>query len=91
MDKSSTCKSVWDLYFNFIREFGDEHSILTEIALDDLGRIQPEKISRGVNRMRKGQVNIVPGHDGEFGVIDLFEKKIKPEGQDLDEPQLKLF
>jgi len=91
VDKSATCKSVWDLYFSFIQEFGSEHSILTEIPSNELGRINPEKISRGIERMRKGQVDIIPGHDGEFGIIDLFGKKIQPEGQELDESQLKLF
>ena len=91
VDKSASCKSVWDLYFSFIREFGSEHSILTEISLEDLAGIYPEKISNGIERMRKGQVNIIPGHDGEFGVIDLFGKKIAPGAQDQDEPQLKLF
>jgi uncharacterized protein (TIGR00375 family) len=91
VDKSATCKSVWDLYFSFIREFGSEHSILTEISLEDLERIYPDKISAGIERMRKGQVNITPGHDGEFGVIDLFEKNFPPGTQDPDEPQLKLF
>ena len=41
--------------------------------------------------MRKGQVNIIPGHDGEFGVIDLFDKNFPSGTQDPDEPQLKLF
>ena len=91
VDKSATCKSVWDLYFSFIREFGSEHSILTEIHLEDLERISPEKISKGIEKMRKGQVNIIPGHDGEFGVIDLFDKNFPSGTQDPDEPQLKLF
>ena len=72
-ERSADCQSVWDLYFRFIREFGDEHRILTEVPAGDLARLQPEKIGRGVDRMRKGLVKIVPGHDGEYGVVKLFE------------------
>jgi uncharacterized protein (TIGR00375 family) len=76
--KSSDCQSVWDLTFRFIREFGSEHRILTEVRADDLARLAPDRVSRGVERMRKGLVKIVPGHDGEYGVIRLFEEEDGP-------------
>ena len=71
--ETADCQSVWDPYFRFIREFGDEHRILTEVPSADLARLQPEKVARGIERMRKGLVKIAPGHDGEYGVIQLFE------------------
>ena len=71
--KTSECQSVWDTYFKFIREFGNEHRILTEIPIAELCRLAPEKVGEGVDRMRKGLVKIVPGHDGEYGIIRLFD------------------
>jgi len=88
IDKTAGCQSVWDLYFHFIHEFGNEHNILSQVSLDDLRRVSPERISFGVERMRKGAVKIVPGHDGCFGKISLFE------GETFEEEaqgQLKLF
>jgi PHP family Zn ribbon phosphoesterase len=35
----------------------------------ELARVAPEKVAEAVDRMRKGQVHIAPGHDGEYGVI----------------------
>jgi uncharacterized protein (TIGR00375 family) len=88
LEKTSECKSVWDLYFKFIQEFGDEHSILTEIPIQELSRLNPERVSLALERMRKGQVQIIPGHDGEFGKINLFgQDEAESEGQG----QLKLF
>jgi len=88
LDKTSECKSVWDLYFRFIHEFQDEHSILTEVPIQQLARLSPERVSVAVDRMRKGQVKIIPGHDGEFGKISLFaEDKAEEEAQG----QLTLF
>jgi uncharacterized protein (TIGR00375 family) len=72
-DKTAECRSVWDTYFKFIREFGNEHRILTEVPIADLGRLAPEKVGQGVERMRKGLVKIAPGHDGEYGIIRLFD------------------
>jgi len=71
VEKTAACKSVWDLYFQFIHEFGDEHSILTEIPIEDLRCLAPEKVAVGIQRMRKGDVEIIPGYDGSFGKIDL--------------------
>ncbi len=72
MGKTPECQSVWETYFRFIHEFGNEHRVLTEVPIEELARLQPEKISLGVERMRKGLVHIEPGHDGFYGRISLF-------------------
>jgi PHP family Zn ribbon phosphoesterase len=74
-EKSTGTKSVWEIYFRFIHEFQNEHKILTEVPVEELSRFAPEKISQGVDRMRKGQVKIIPGHDGVFGKIHLFDNE----------------
>jgi uncharacterized protein (TIGR00375 family) len=88
VQKSADCKSVRDIYFRLIHEFGSEHKILTEFPISELSRFNPEKISAGVERMRNGEVKIVPGHDGCYGKISLFEKETDTEEA---EDQLKLF
>ncbi len=88
MGKSPDCQSVWDVAFRFIQEFGDEHKVLTEVPIDDLCRVAPERVGEGVDRMRKGRVRIDPGHDGEYGTIRLFDDG--PEA-DEDGPQMSLF
>lgn len=88
LEKTSECKSVWDCYFHFIHEFGDEHSILTQVPLEEISRVSPEQVALGIDRMRKGQVKIIPGHDGEYGKIRLFDDRmIEQENQG----QLPLF
>jgi len=87
-EKSTGSKSVWEIYFRFIHEFQNEHKILTEIPIEELSRIAPEKISRGVERMRRGQVRIIPGHDGVFGQIHLFDNEGEEEN---NQGQLTLF
>jgi len=88
LSKTSECKSVWDLYFKFIHEFGNEHEILTKVPIQDMARLSPEQVSIAVDRMRKGRVKIIPGHDGEFGKIRLFDDDtVEEEAQG----QLKLF
>lgn len=88
INKTAECKSVWDIYFHFIHELGNEHQILTEIPIQDLGRLTPLKVSAGVDRMRKGKLKIIPGHDGCYGQISLFESDASAQES---EQQLKLF
>jgi len=73
LGKTPECQGVWDLYFRYIREFGDEHAVLTEVPVADLARVSPDRVPEAVDRMRKGQVTIQPGHDGEYGQIRLFD------------------
>jgi len=88
IEKTSECKSVWDIYFRFIHEFENERNILTELDLGELMRLTPERVGLGIERMRKGDVKIVPGHDGCFGQISLFSEGAHEEET---QGQLKLF
>jgi PHP family Zn ribbon phosphoesterase len=86
--KTAECKSVWDIYFRLIHEFGNEHVILTEVSIDDLKQFNSENLALGIERMRKGQVRIIPGHDGAYGIINLFEEDMEKEE---NQGQLSLF
>jgi uncharacterized protein (TIGR00375 family) len=72
--RSPECGSVWDQYFRFIREFGNEHRILTEIPEEEIRRLSPERVGLGIERMRRGLVRVTPGYDGEYGLIKIFDE-----------------
>lgn len=86
--KSAESRSVWEIYFRLVHEFGDEHTILTEVQPDLLNHLAPPLVSQGIERMRQGKVNIIPGHDGVYGKINLFTRE--PEQTEAS-AQLKLF
>ena len=88
VEKSSDCRSVWDVYFRFINAFKDEQTILCDVPIPELQRISPERVGLGIERMRKGQVNILPGHDGCFGKISLFDDDLEKQEE---KDQLNLF
>ncbi|MCZ7421808.1 MULTISPECIES: UvrD-helicase domain-containing protein [unclassified Micromonospora] len=52
---------------------GTELEILTRVPLDEIGRIGGELLAEGIGRLRRGEVRRVPGYDGEYGVITLFD------------------
>ncbi len=72
LGKTPDSQGVWDHYFRLVHDFGSEFNVLVNIPVSDLARSGPERIAAGIDRMRQGRVRIVPGHDGEYGVISLF-------------------
>ncbi|SCL15707.1 TIGR00375 family protein [Micromonospora rhizosphaerae] len=56
-----------------IAALGPELEILTSTPLDEIGRVGGELLAEGIGRLRRGEVRRVPGYDGEYGVITLFD------------------
>lgn len=88
LEKAPTTKAVDKEYRRLVSHFGAEFKILIDTPIEDLIQFAPGKISEGIKRVRAGKLNIVPGYDGVFGKINIFngeEEKINAE------PQLGLF
>ncbi|KXK62585.1 AAA family ATPase [Micromonospora rosaria] len=56
-----------------VAALGPELEILTTAPLDEIGRVGGELLAEGIGRLRRGEVRRVPGYDGEYGVITLFD------------------
>lgn len=54
---------------------GGELEILLRTPLADIKRVGGEQIAEGVQRVRSGSLMIVPGYDGEYGKVTIWEKK----------------
>jgi len=65
-------KSVTALYARLVSAFGSEYALLLETPLEDVARGAGTLIAEAVRRMREGEVETSPGHDGEFGVVRVF-------------------
>lgn len=65
--------------------FGSEFEILLNTPVHDLKSNTDERIAIAVDRVRRGDLIIKPGYDGEFGTVKIFEEE-KPK-----ESQLGLF
>lgn len=70
---SPASKRVEAVYFDLLRQFGSEFSILRTLDPEQLESYAGPVISEGIRRLRSGRVICEAGYDGEYGVISLFE------------------
>jgi uncharacterized protein (TIGR00375 family) len=67
-------KTVREEYFRLIEELGSEFRILLDTPPDDIERATSPLMREAMERMRSGNVHIVPGFDGEYGKVRIFEE-----------------
>lgn len=72
--KGKTSKAVGQIYRDCISMIGPEFDVLLDASPDQIGVVDT-RLSTAVERMRRGDVNPMPGYDGEFGVIRIFSDK----------------
>jgi len=64
-------KAVNTVYQKLLHELGNEFSILMDTPFTDIEKAGSPLLSHAISQMRKGNVNIAPGFDGEFGKIKI--------------------
>ncbi|MEK6733331.1 MAG: endonuclease Q family protein [Candidatus Omnitrophota bacterium] len=79
-------KAVNSEYMAIVPRLGTELEVLTEVGEDRLLKELPLKIAKAIINVRNGNVNILPGFDGEYGTIKILEEK-----DSAGEKQLDLF
>ncbi len=81
--RSSSGKKVKEEYEVMLRKLGTEFSILREIPIEDIKRECGYLTAEGIRRLREGNVERLPGFDGEYGAVRLFtpDEIENPEGQ----------
>lgn len=60
-------------YESLLRVLGPELFILREAPLADVERAAGPLVTEGVRRLRAGKVEVLPGYDGVYGKVKLFE------------------
>jgi len=65
-------KKVLETYGKLIKECGTEFDILLEKPVEEIKKCAGELVGVAIDRMRRGDIYIAPGYDGEFGVVKIF-------------------
>ena len=67
----SKSRKVGDMYARVLERFGPELTVLRQTPEEDLARFFPP-LGEAVARMRRGEVHLEGGYDGEYGVVRMF-------------------
>lgn len=67
-------KAVDREYKNLLQRLGNEFRILMDLPLKDIESAGFPLLSEAIGKMRKGDVYIAPGFDGEYGKIKILEE-----------------
>ena len=65
-------RKVMEEYEKLVKKFGNEFSVLLEATEEDLKKGALPEIAAGISKVRKGEVHIEAGYDGEYGKIKIF-------------------
>jgi uncharacterized protein (TIGR00375 family) len=68
-----TSKKVRALYHRVLDNIGNEFTVLLDASPDDIERGGSSLLKQAIVRMRKGDIHIAPGYDGEFGRVKIFK------------------
>lgn len=83
-------KRVQTFYHTLLYNFGSEFKILHDTPIEKLKQSGQPQVAEAISRMRRGELFIEPGYDGEFGKIHIFypgEKEAWMGQKTLFEPQ----
>jgi DNA helicase-2/ATP-dependent DNA helicase PcrA len=65
-------KQIARLYDSAVRAAGSEFALLLDMPEEEIRRNTTELLAEAISRMRRGQVRVEPGFDGQFGKVRLF-------------------
>lgn len=88
-EQGANSKKVQLIYQDMLAKLGNELQILFDCPLDEIQKASGALLAEGIGRMRKGDIQIAAGYDGEFGKIKIFSTQEKE--QILEKEQLTLF
>ena len=74
MGYSTASKKVQGCFEQMLQTLGTEYDILRNVPAEDIKSCAGERIAEGIENVRTGNVKRIPGYDGEYGKIELFDE-----------------
>ena len=68
-------KKVWNIYNPLIAKFGDEYSVLLDAPQEEMVQIVEPRIAEAIVRVREEKAHVIPGYDGVYGQLVIFDEK----------------
>jgi len=74
-------KTVNKEYERLTGLLGPELEILLDVGEEELKKVCPPRVSEGILKVRREEVQVEPGYDGVYGKISLTASAVRPQPQ----------
>jgi len=68
-------KKVWSIYNPLVAKFGDEYTVLMDASMEEMAGVVNSRIAEAIVRVREEKARVIPGYDGVYGQLEIFEEK----------------
>ena len=72
--KSRSSSKVQILYQSLIKDLGSELKILLDTPIEKIERSGGNRLANAIDKVRKGELIIKPGYDGQYGEVKIFNE-----------------
>ena len=94
--KSLSTTKIWDVFNSLVSRFGSEYNVSLDASRSELAQVVDPKIADAIVRIREGKIRIIPGYDGVYGKLVIFEEdegknQVKESGKAKSQIKLEKF
>jgi uncharacterized protein (TIGR00375 family) len=72
-------KRIKKEYLRLVERGGSEFHILLDLSEEEMKSFMEERLVEGIQRVRKGSIQVKPGYDGVYGEVKIFGKEPSPQ------------
>ena len=83
-------QKVKELYDNLCNSLGPAFQILLKTPIDEIRLHAGDRVAEGVQKVRSGDIVILPGFDGQYGIVKIWDDKKISEKHEESANQLGL-
>ncbi len=76
--KAKTTQYVKQIYSKLISQFGNEINVILNEDIESIKNVDKE-LAEAIENIRESKVNLIPGYDGVFGIVDMLNRMKKQE------------
>jgi uncharacterized protein (TIGR00375 family) len=83
LNSTVASNKVKEMFDNVCNEFGNEINVLLRTPIEDIRNKAGDRIAEGVEKVRSGNIVILPGFDGQYGIVKIWnDKKINDKAKE---------